>query len=572
MKTLSESTFKTLAGEGAYDRGLAYYNQGRVGPLLIEHSRITAQVTGSREYSVVLHHTAKLFEGQCNCPASDNFDFCKHCVAVALAYYYQTQVNQELSNANSDSPVLDYLNTLTKPQLAEELHNLLHKDKDTLSLWQLRAEIARGDLGSKEIRKRITKAIPYKPNGLWRYRDVADYFSQCEMALKILEEPILDLGPVDAIKLVSYANHRLQKTLQTVDDSGGYRAPLEAHIENWLSHTFRSERWNNKAKAETLAGLLTNQDPDHSLDASISVLDELKCDAQQAVYGILDKTFDELNPPNDQYSDQYYYYSRIESMLLKRARTLGDLKQEFRILEKGAITVARCIELVELCIQHRQLTEANRWLSHTDEISTFGKNQTFSIESARIKLLKAEGKMDQSFELEWARFEEAEDANSLNLALCTAKELDQYSHYLARGVAYIENKLTSDRSNPKNQRRAGTLVSIHLEHGELGLAYALTNRYLMHIDHLVAIINATNDFLPRTRNLIETIVNQMANRATNQAYGEAIELLKNFAKRLSESDKKLLYQSILRVYENPKNKRKTNFVSRLKEAFPKLFT
>ena len=88
MKSLSESVIKTLAGEAAYTRGLEYYNQGRVEQLNINNTHIQAVVSGENQYSVTLNHTAKIFDGSCDCPASDNFDFSKHCAAVSLAYYY----------------------------------------------------------------------------------------------------------------------------------------------------------------------------------------------------------------------------------------------------------------------------------------------------------------------------------------------------------------------------------------------------------------------------------------------------------------------------------------------------
>ena len=256
MKTLSEATFKTLAGDDVYERGLAYYNQGRVGELSISNNRISAKVEGSHTYSVELHHTAKFFEGSCNCPASDNFDFCKHCVATSLAYYYQTQVNAELADSNQDDRLENYMATLTKPELVEELHKLVLRDSDTLDYWHLKAEIASGSLGAPDIRKRITKAIPYKPSGLWRYREVAQYFDQAEQALSVLQEPLYALEPTDSIKLIIYTAQRLEKTLESIDDSGDYRADLEAKIKAWFDAVFSSEQWKSKQKATQVIKLL----------------------------------------------------------------------------------------------------------------------------------------------------------------------------------------------------------------------------------------------------------------------------------------------------------------------------
>jgi len=571
MKILSESTFKTLAGDGAYQRGYAYYSEGRVGPLSISNSRITAEVAGTQQYSVVLHHTAKLFEGHCTCPASDNFDFCKHCVAVSLSYYYQTQTNQELPDRSSKNQVLDYLHTLTKPQLAEELHKLLLQDKTVMDLWQLKADIARGGLTPKEIRKRITKAIPYKPNGLWRYRDVAEYFDASALALSVLQDPIYVLNPSDAIKLIVYAAQRLNKTLQTIDDSGGYRFQVEQQLQNWFDQTILSEQWSDTGRAQVIIKLLTDQELDYSALQPTSIFDRVNQKTLDLVYTSLNKEFEGLPPQADQYADQYYYYIRIENLLLEQARQQNDIEKEFLILEKGAVTVPKCLDLVALCIHHKRLEEANKWLTHAGEITAVSGYQTYNIESTQIELLKAEGQTQKALELQWSRFEEQEDFETLRPALTTAKDLNQEDEYLARAISMISDKLTPDRHNPKNQRRAGNLVDIHLEYGDVKSAYDLSDRYLINVEYLSEIVAATEEFSEKTYALIERIVNQLVLSATNSAYDHAVTFLKRQEQRLPSANKLRLYKSIKNIYDVPKNKRKTNLVKRLKKAFPSAF-
>lgn len=576
MKILAESTFKTLAGDASYERGRKYYDEGRVGPLSINKSRITAEVSGTRQYSVMLHHTAKLFEGQCNCPASDNFDFCKHCVAVALAYYYQTQTNQELSNESHENIVLNHLNTLTKPQLAQELYQLLRLDDDAMDLWQLRAEIASGGLNAKEIRKRVTKAIPYKPAGLWRYRDVADYFSSCEAALALLDPPVKSLEPVETVKIAMYAAQRLDKTLRNIDDSGGYRDHTERLIQEWYEHAYLSQEpsaqsWSQKEKVQTLVKYITDAKLDYIVPDPKPILAGLDQSTLEGLYDSLNKVFNDLTPPTDQYAEEYSFYQRIEDLLLERCQQLGDLQQEFSILEKGAVTIPKCLQLVELCIQHNKLSEANRWLAHTNEIEASSSYQVYNIESAQIQLHRAEGNHQQALSMLWSRFEEHEDAQTLIPTLELAEEIQQHGVWLKKGISYIEEKLTGDRANPKNQRRAGNLADIYLQQGDVESAYEISDRYFIHTEHLVAIINATSDFTEKTYSLIERVVNHNLRITTNSDYRSAIAFLKAQEAKLHTSSRARFYETVLSIYHQPQNKRKTKFVALLKAAFDTLF-
>ena len=77
---------RVLAGAGPYARGTSYFEDGRVTNLVAHRGRITDTVEGTHPYHVELRATPRLLEGSCNCPASEGFEFCKHCVAVALAF------------------------------------------------------------------------------------------------------------------------------------------------------------------------------------------------------------------------------------------------------------------------------------------------------------------------------------------------------------------------------------------------------------------------------------------------------------------------------------------------------
>lgn len=82
---LTEQLIRSVIDPGSFDRGQAYYRQGRV-EMAIEESdgTINGLVRGSarRPYDVVLQSHGDTFTGWCSCPM--NID-CKHVAAVALS-------------------------------------------------------------------------------------------------------------------------------------------------------------------------------------------------------------------------------------------------------------------------------------------------------------------------------------------------------------------------------------------------------------------------------------------------------------------------------------------------------
>ena len=78
-------TLRKLAGDKVFARGEHYSSGGQVGILIVEPKRVLAQVAGTEDYRTELTGRGKTIRGECSCPAFEDWGFCKHMVAVALA-------------------------------------------------------------------------------------------------------------------------------------------------------------------------------------------------------------------------------------------------------------------------------------------------------------------------------------------------------------------------------------------------------------------------------------------------------------------------------------------------------
>jgi len=78
------NVIRELAGEKVFARGEAYHRDGQVEILAVEPGRVLAQVAGTEDYRAKLTGQGKNFDGECTCPAFEDWGFCKHLVATAL--------------------------------------------------------------------------------------------------------------------------------------------------------------------------------------------------------------------------------------------------------------------------------------------------------------------------------------------------------------------------------------------------------------------------------------------------------------------------------------------------------
>lgn len=85
MRLLTTNYIEKWCGSLAiYQRGVSYYNQGRVIELEQDNRIWHAKVAGSEEYEVIVHFKAGEIDAACDCPAYKSHWTCKHIVAVLL--------------------------------------------------------------------------------------------------------------------------------------------------------------------------------------------------------------------------------------------------------------------------------------------------------------------------------------------------------------------------------------------------------------------------------------------------------------------------------------------------------
>ncbi|MGG5252522.1 SNF2 helicase associated domain-containing protein [Neobacillus sp. SM06] len=101
---LTERTIKDLVTDAIYRRGNSYFRQGRVRDLFFDFSRGIwhAKVKGSKTYKVEVRINEDGIEGDCNCPAFDQYWHpCKHITAVLLEILDSESSNSEDSETYS---------------------------------------------------------------------------------------------------------------------------------------------------------------------------------------------------------------------------------------------------------------------------------------------------------------------------------------------------------------------------------------------------------------------------------------------------------------------------------------
>lgn len=86
VRVLHPDALKALTDSPSFERGERYFREGRVGELTRQAGTIKATVSGTTPYEVRIFVRGDQLAYSCTCPSAGEGFFCKHCVAVALAW------------------------------------------------------------------------------------------------------------------------------------------------------------------------------------------------------------------------------------------------------------------------------------------------------------------------------------------------------------------------------------------------------------------------------------------------------------------------------------------------------
>jgi hypothetical protein len=212
------AALKRLAG-GAFARGEAYNRDGRVEMLAIEPRRVLAQVAGTEDYRVNLLGKGETIKGECSCPAFDDYGFCKHMVATALAAN-EIDHGPESEGAGALARIRAHLAAKPAEALVAMIVELAERDP---ALFR-KLEIASAGDGADEkvLAARLGKAINQATatRGYVEYREAGGWAGGVEEALDALNA--LDSRHDRLLlKLAERAIDRIESAIESVDDSDG---------------------------------------------------------------------------------------------------------------------------------------------------------------------------------------------------------------------------------------------------------------------------------------------------------------------------------------------------------------
>jgi uncharacterized Zn finger protein len=537
MKAKDQSRFsidvlRDLAGDKVFARGEAYHRGGQVQILAIEPMRVLAQVAGTEDYRTELTGRGRNIGGHCSCPAFRDWGICKHMVAVVLAAN-ALGPDAEMEGAGVLSRIRDHLKQKSVDALVGMIMELAERDPALLRRLDVAAAVVHADDGTLRTRlRKVIDAATRTPDYL-EYGQVQDWASNVEASL----DAIGDLAPGPraglALELAEYAIDRIERAIESIDDSEGGCSELLHHARDIHLAAAESVRPDPVQLARDLFAREVDGHYGTFGDAAQFYADVLGEPGLAEYNRLAVKAWEKLPKRSgrgrgpDEFSAGY---ERLKGILDFFAERAGDVDTRIALRAHDLSSAWRYLQLAQFCQSQGRVDDALRRAEEGLWVFEDGQPDERLV-SFTVELLSKAGRNADAEALMWRAFEKA-----------PGLELYKRLRKLG-GKTALERIIRILETRSAGKKRAGwytaadLLVSILIEENMFNAAWAVTRKDEVSFGARIALADASKTRHPREAlEVYAERVNQFVNTGGNHAYREAAKLIARMAALQSEAE------------------------------------
>lgn len=222
---ITRAALEDYAGSKVFQRGEAYFSGGAVSRLRATDGKIAAKVAGTETYRVELRDDGGELAYDCTCPHAADGYFCKHCVAVGLAWLSERTPARKSGSGSKQrrDPWRDieaYLGAQPQSALVALLLEVAQRDDRLYRSLLLKAERAgAGGNVAVSFRRAIDDATRIR--GFVDWHDTATFAGDIGQVADSLAELLEPVTAAALVELAEYAIERIEQALEQIDDSDG---------------------------------------------------------------------------------------------------------------------------------------------------------------------------------------------------------------------------------------------------------------------------------------------------------------------------------------------------------------
>jgi len=569
---ISRAILKDLAGTAALQRGEEYFSIGAVGRLRATDDKISARVEGTETYRVELSDDDGDLAYDCTCPRAADGYFCKHCVAVGLAWLAESSAVPKSGAASGKKKRRDpwrdiktYLSTQPPQGLIELLLDVAQRDDRLYQVLLLKA--ARSGGGGNVVnafRQAIDDAT--HSHGFVDWREVGTFAGNIDQVADSLAELLKPDTAATLVELAEYAIERVENSLEQVDDSNGEVGEIVYRLGELHLKACTMARPDPEKLAERLFRCETTLPFGLCSFDAATYRSALGKQGLRRYRELAEAAWRKLKPRsvNDSFDA---HRSRITSIMERLAEASGNVEELVAIKSRNLASCYAYLDIAEIWAKAKQPDKALEWAERG--LKAFPARPDNRLRDFLMAAYLKRKRNDEALQLTWIQFEERPVLEHYKKLHDVASKLGLWSEQRDRALAWVtgtiarEASASSSRKSKPSSPDYSRRVEIALWEKDLDAAWEAVHAGVCQPALVIALAGKLESSRPADAvSLYRRVVPPIVEQTNNAAYDEAIKLVRRIGglmKALNQSRQFGDYLAELRVLFKPKR----NFIKLL---------
>ena len=553
---LHEEFLRGLAGDRSFERGVKYFNQGRVRSLAQYGNEISATVQGNYKYTVKLGLKNGIFEYRCSCPVGMDGAFCKHGVATALAWIDEPPMDGKGARTTLGQPSMEDLQTYLGKMSKEELVKLILEQamgdaqwRDRL-LMQVSASQPVPDI--RELKAQLSEAIAiddedydggydsYDYGGYGYYGVGPEYFEKIDGLLDGVDALLKAGHGALVLEALFDVPMLMDENFEGLGECEEDFSTIVARIEHLHCQACAIAAPDPLELAEWLFFAEWRSDYGFFEKAAITYGEFLGKEGQAVYRELVDKQLEKYGPPPSPTArgvvmDFSAGYGRSQLLEMRESlmKATGDIEDLAALIQEDLSEPHRYLVLVELYRDNGLEDAALEWAVRALVVfpdSQFQAIQTLS--TFAIETYWNRQKWDEAIAIAWDDFCRCPNLTDYQRLLKLAQPLQAVDEWRDRAIAYLYDLATHKDSSTIYRGgylgEAGLLVQVLLWEGDNERAWKAAHQYkLVNPELWMQLVDVRGTTHPQDAlDFYRSKVEPAIQTTCNDGYEKAVKMLK----------------------------------------------
>ncbi len=574
---LDRTALRRMAGGRSYQRGEEYFAAGRVGALLEHDGTITAKVRGSRTYSIKLWAREGTLGFSCTCPVGDDGSFCKHCVAVGLAWLEQgkeggTDPKKHAEPAVTMEDVRDYLAAQDKTVLVDLLmKQAMDDDRLRQRLLLKAAKSGPKGLDLETYRRAIDQTADL--DGFVEYGAVGDYAGGIEETIDSYEELLKEGHASEVIEITEHALAAVEEAMGSIDDSDDHMGGILERLQRIHLAACKKVKPDPEALAKRLFEWEIRADLETFLGAASTYAGVLGEKGLAAYRKLAEAEWARVPAlePGGVDPEKYGRRFRITHIMETLARESDDVEALVAVQRRDLSSAYAYLQIAETYKQARKREQALEWAERG--VKAFPERTDSRLREFLAEEYHRRKRHDEAMALVWAEFAESPRLAQYENLKKHADRIGQWPAWRERALASMREVTSRAKRDAQKNRWAWSaradhseLVRVFLWEKDTDAAWREAQEGGCTTDLWMELSAKREKNHPEdTLVIYQRQIDPTLNQKNNEAYREAVRLLRKIhtlMDRLGRSREFARFLESVRFAHKPKR----NFMKMLERA------